>query len=200
MRGDESVRARLDAATRIRHGETDAPWLALCSGAIDPRDYLYHLVAIYGFQAPLESALALTPRLGMQIDLRERARTSWVVQDLLLLGLGPAKIARLPQCGAIMPFRDTIEALGWLYVGELVSRHHDELLAHVAFSLPTAPTAYLSAPRIDPQTLDAALERIATSDDIVERVIDAATEAITCHVEWFGDHVRLSSPGLLRFG
>lgn len=195
-----TVRARLDAATRSRHGETAAPWVALCSGAMEPREYLHHLVADYGFQAPLESALAMTPELAHEIDLRERARTSWIVQDLLLLGLGPAKIARLPQCGAIMPFRDIVEALGWAYVGELVARHNAGLLAHVAFELPTAPTAYLSAPRIDPQTLDAALERIATSDEVVERVSDAAGDAITCHVAWFSDDVRLSSPNMLRYG
>ncbi len=162
-----------------------------------PRDYLFHLVAVYGFEAPLESAFALTPRFQLYVDLRERARTSWIVQDLLRLGLRPAKIARLPQCKAIVPFRDPAEALGWMYLLEHVTQHHDAMRANLAFELPSAPTGYLSAPRTDPQAFETALARGATREAVLERVINAAHNAIACHVAWFSGEVRLSSPNLV---
>jgi hypothetical protein len=193
-----TVRGRLDAATCAQHGSIDAPWLELAAGAVSPRAYLNHLLAVYGFHAPLESALAMTPRLPLVVDLRDRARTSWIVQDLLLLGLRPAKIARLPQCSSIMPFRDAEEALGWLYVVELGARHHDAVRANVAFELPMAPTSYLSAPRTDPLELETALEIVANERGALDRVITAALTAIDCHARWFASGVRLSSPNLLR--
>ncbi len=196
MSGAPSVLARVDTAMRPHHAAIDAPWLELASGVVAPSEYLHHLVRVYGFQAPLESALALTPRLALVIDLRERARTSWIVQDLLLLGLRPAKIARLPQCSAIVPFRDVPEALGWMCLVEYVADRHDGVLANLAFELPDAPTGYLSAPRADRLALAAALERTATSDAMLERVISAALAAIACHVAWFSSDVRLSSPTL----
>src|SRR5262252_6984174 len=98
-----SVLAALDEATRAHHAEADAVASALALVRITPRQYTHHLVAAYGFEAPLESALALTPRLPLVIDLRARARAGWIVQDLLVLGLRPSKIARLPQSPSIMP-------------------------------------------------------------------------------------------------
>ncbi|MGE5186952.1 MAG: hypothetical protein ACM31C_33100 [Acidobacteriota bacterium] len=196
MPGAPSVLARVDTAMRPHHAAIDAPWLELASGVVAPKEYLHHLVRVYGFRAPLESALALTPRVALVIDLRERARTSWIVQDLLLLGLRPAKIARLPQCSSIVPFRDDVEALGWMCLAEYIAGRHDAVRANIAFELPDAPTAYLSAPRADPRALADALEHIATSDAVVERVISAALAAIACHVAWFSSDVRLSSPNL----
>src|SRR5436305_14446530 len=114
----------IEAATREHHACADAPWHALTRGHPSEREYRDHLVLVYGFEAPLEAALAMTPRVSLVIDLRERARASWIVQDLLSLGLRPAKLARMPHCHGIVPFRDVPEALGWLYVVERSTRHH----------------------------------------------------------------------------
>jgi heme oxygenase len=189
----------LDAATRDCHPAADAPWQALLRRELAAQDYQDHLVAVYGFEAPVEAALALTPRLGLLTDLRARARASWIVQDLLGLGLRPAKLARLPQCAAILPFRDPAEALGWLYVVERSSLNHDAFAHAVARALPDAPLAYLSTRGFEARhvALSAALERAAVDIPSRDRVIAAAREAFDAQRTWFEGDVRLSSPNLV---
>lgn len=193
--GVMSLLAALDDATRAHHAEADAVWSTLTLVRVTARQYLQRLVAAYGFEAPLESALALTPRLPIVIDLRARARAGWIVQDLLLLGLRPARIARLAQCTSIMPLADPLEALGWLYVAERASSV--ELCDHVSRMLPDAPLAYLSAPRTDARTLEAALCRVVATPSALDAVIKAALAAFACHRTWFADDVRISSPNLV---
>ena len=188
----------LDAATREYHAAADAPWTALLHADLTPYDYQCLLVQTYGFEAPVEAALALTPGLGLRIDLRRRARSSWIIQDLLTLGLRPAKLARLPQCTQIVPFRDPEEAIGWLYVIERATMHHASLAGRIASVLPSAPRTYLSANGYDVRRSDVAiaLEQIATSDAQRQRVIVAAREAFETQREWLESDVRVSAPNL----
>jgi heme oxygenase len=189
-----SVLAALDEATRAHHAEADGVASALTLVRVTPHQYTRHLVLAYGFEAPLESALALTPRLPLVIDLRARARVGCIVQDLLVLGLRPAKIARLAQCPSIMPLADPLEALGWLYVADRARTA--DLREHLARVLPDAPVAYLSAPRTDAFDLEAALRHAAPTLAAFDRVITAALAAFECHSRWFAGDVRLSSPDL----
>ncbi len=193
-----SVLGALDEATRAHHAEADAVWSTLTLVRVSPTQYLQRLVAAYGFEAPLESALALTPRLPLLIDLRARARAGWIVQDLLLLGLRPARLARLPQCAAIVSLADPVEALGWLYVADRANA--TELRDHVARMLPDAPLAYLSAPRTDARAFEAALRHAAPTLAAFDRVIAAAVAAFACHRAWFAGDVRISSPNLTIVG
>jgi heme oxygenase len=189
----------LDAATRDCHDDADAPWQDLAYAHLTEREYQDHLVLVYGFEAPVEAALALTPRMSLLVDLRARARASWIVQDLLSLGLRPAKLARMPQCTAIVPFHDPAEALGWLYVVERSTASHEALAHAVARWLPTAPLTFLSSRGVVArrEALNAALEHVAVDDETRERVIAAAREAFACHREWFEGDVRMSSPNLI---
>jgi heme oxygenase len=186
-----SVLAALDEATRAHHAAADAVASALTLVRVTPRQYTRHLVLAYGFEAPLESALALTPHLPLVIDLRARARAGWIVQDLLMLGLRPAKIARLAQCPSIMPLADPLEALGWLYVADRASTA--ELRDHLARVLPDVPIAYLSAPRSDGFDLEGALQHAAPTLVEFDRVITAALAAFACHRIWFANDVRISA-------
>jgi heme oxygenase len=189
----------LEAATRDCHPVADERWLEMVNGVMTLPAYRDHLVTVYGFEAPIEAAFAMTPRLGLVLDLRAHARAGWIVHDLFGLGMRPAKLARLPQCIDILPFLDPVEALGWLYVVERSTRFHKALGAAVAHALPSAPMTYLSTPSFELRKagLESALERAVTSDAAHARVIDAARDAFACQREWFERDVRISSPHLL---
>ena len=77
---------RINMETRVHHPEADAPWLDLIAGESTRAKYTAQLVATYGFEAPIEASLALTPRLVDILKLRQRSRTGAIVQDLLALG------------------------------------------------------------------------------------------------------------------
>jgi len=188
----------LEAATREYHAAVDAPWTAFLRADVTAYDYQSLLVQAYGFEAPVEAALALTPRLGLMIDLRSRARSSWIIQDLLALGLRPAKLARLPQCTQVVPFRDVAEALGWLYVVERSTMHHRSLADRIAELLPAAPRTYLSADGYDDRRADVALalEQVALEPGQSDQVIAAAREAFETQREWLEADVRVSAPNL----
>src|SRR6185503_16636101 len=117
MHHPSAMLARLDMETLEQHAGVDGHWLDLMSSAVTREQYKSLLMRIYGFEAPIESALAYTPHLVVA-DRRERTRSGLVVQDLLALGITPSNITRLPQCAAVASFADPGEALGWKYVIE----------------------------------------------------------------------------------
>ena len=84
----------LNVVTREHHAAADAPWLELMGATVGQRAYTAHLIKVYGFEAPLESAFHYTPGLAALVDLRARMRAGLIVQDLMRLGLGPARIAQ----------------------------------------------------------------------------------------------------------
>src|SRR5690348_7828038 len=106
---------RLDMETRSYHADADGVWLDVLAGTVTVERYRELLARVYGFEAPLEAALAYTPHLPTLIDLRRRMRSGLLAQDLLALGMKPAQLAMVQQC-MIAPFRGAAEALGWLYV------------------------------------------------------------------------------------
>jgi hypothetical protein len=107
---------QLNLATRDHHVAADAPWLELLVPTVTKRQYIDHLIRVYGFEAPLEAALHYTPGLSALVDLRSRVRSGLIVQDLMRLGMSPGRIAGLGQ--RFVTFSSTIEALGWMYVAE----------------------------------------------------------------------------------
>jgi heme oxygenase len=181
---------RLDRETRPLHPEADALWVDLLSPAPTLDQYSAVLVAAYGFAAPVEAALALTPGVNAALPLRPRARTGLLVQDLLTLGLSPAAIARLPQCSQIVPFRDVAEALGWLYVIERATLLHGTVRHHLELALPRASAAICFLRAYDGHTemrwqeLGTALDRVATSQDIEDQIIAASRDAFATQRYW----------------
>jgi heme oxygenase len=135
----------LDRETRGEHARADDGWLRLCRYGVTTTDYIDQLIITYGFESPLESAIAYTPGMPKLLDLRARARAGFIAQDLLALGLSPSAISRLPQC-ALAPFASAVEALGWLYVVERATHHHEVVRRHLARQLPDVADAcaYLS--------------------------------------------------------
>lgn len=182
--------ARLDAATRDFHAELDAYWLDLMAQGVTADRYREQLVRIYGFEAPLESALAYTPNF-IVADRRDLTRSGLIVQDLIALGMKPAAASRLPQSMEIAPFRDANEALGWWYVSERQSQLYNGIKRHLVSRLPALAHACTFLASYDGvaaarwQQLGAVLDAQAWKHGH-EPFVVAARTAFECARRWFG--------------
>jgi heme oxygenase len=177
---------RLNVETRCFHAAADAPWLDLIAPGRRPTrlEYLYQLVAAYGFDAPLEAALAYTPHLEGFINLHPRFRSGMLAADLLALGLKPGEIADLRQC-MIAPFASVAEAFGWLYVHERAALLFSGVCAELCARLPELEHA--TSTLCTHQHLDSfgeALDRVARTPAIEERIVSAAIDAFRTLQVW----------------
>jgi heme oxygenase len=179
---------RLNLETRAFHAAADAPWIELTGYQVSRRAYTDQLVRVYGFEGPLEAALAYTPHLASAIDLRQRARSGLLAQDLLALDLSPAQITAIPQCHVIAPFANLAEAFGWLYVLERASLVHDPVRRHVVRRLPQLADAcaYLAvSERRRWAELGEDLDRCARTPRAIDQMVSAAHGAFRCALEWY---------------
>lgn len=190
MQAPSQMLVRLNLETRADHPEADAPWLDMLAQEPTRLRYLDLLVATYGFEAPIEASLALTPQLAESVELRQRSRTGAIVQDLLALGMTPSKIARLPQCAQIVPFRDPAEALGWLYVAERTTLLHENIHRVLVVRMPYVSawnylTAYGGHAGLRWQELGEVLDAIATTPVLGDAVVSGARAAFACLRAWY---------------
>ena len=182
--------ARLDMETREQHAEVDGYWLDLMASAVTREQYKTLLMRIYGFEAPIECALAYTPHLVVA-DRRERTRSGLVVQDLLALGITPGKVTALPQCPAIASFADPAEALGWKYVIERPTQLHSAIKRNVLSRIPDAGSAcsYLSVfdgiAAVRWQQFGLLLDEVAKRPGASDRMVTSAKTAFTAMIDWF---------------
>ena len=182
---------QLNIATRKHHDAADAPWLDLMVPSVDQQDYVDHLVKIYGFEAPLDSALRYTPGLNALIDLRARTRTGLLAQDLMRLGMSASQIARLPQ--RFIAFSDAIDALGWMFVVERSALRHGGVLRYLVEHIPeiNRASSYLAA--YDAATgnrwseLGAALDSVGSAPSVVHQLVRAANQGFQALRDWFSD-------------
>lgn len=181
---------KLDEETRDLHADVDAYWLDLMASGVTKESYRLQLARTYGFEAPLESALAYTKQLIIP-DRRDRSRSGLIAQDLLALGVSPSKLASLPQCNNIAPFDDPAEALGWKYVVERPTQLHSAIKRNVVSRVSDSANAiaYLSlydgiaAARW--QQLGLLLESVAKRPGAERTMIDAAKTAFKLMAAWF---------------
>jgi len=180
---------QLNLATQSYHLDADAPWLDLIGPGRTVSTYMRRLVRSYGFEAPVEAALAYTPHVASLVDLRNRARSGLIAQDLLALGLVPHQIATLDEC-PITPFASVSEALGWLYVNERATLIHDVIRKRLTFHHPEIANAthYLGAYEgvvgTRWQELGDILERVARNDRIADQITTAAVAAFQQQIAW----------------
>jgi heme oxygenase len=179
--------ARLDVETRAYHGGADSVWRSLMEGTATPATYMHQLSRVYGFEAPLEAALAYTPGLSSVIDIRGRVRSGLIVRDLLALGISAAKITELPQC-MIAPFATEAEALGWLYVVERAALLHEPVRRYLVARFPQlmGATSYLAA-ATEVRWIDYAdtLEPYVQTRALQQQVVSGARDGFRCALEWF---------------
>ncbi|HEU4611417.1 MAG TPA: biliverdin-producing heme oxygenase [Kofleriaceae bacterium] len=182
--------ARLDQETRDQHAEVDVYWLDLMASGVTREQYRSLLVRLYGFEAPLESALAYTPHLVVA-DRRERTLSGLLAQDLLALGLSPSRITALPQCAEVGPFSDPAEALGWKYVIERPAQLHGAIKRNLVSRVADIANAcsYLSAfDGIAParwHQLGMLLDEVAQRPGAGDRMAESAHTAFATMSEWF---------------
>ena len=180
--------ARLDAETRPYHASADGVWRDLIEDSATAATYMHDLVRIYGFEAPLEAALAYTPGLSHVIDVRTRVRSGLIARDLLELGISAAKITALPQC-MIAPFATVTEALGWMYVSERAALRHETVRRHLVSRFPqlAGATSFLaSAGDARWEQFAGALEPYVRTRSQQRQVLSGAQDAFRCMLQWFG--------------
>jgi heme oxygenase len=184
---------RIDLATRPHHAAFEAAWRDLLVDDVSEADYAGQLARVYGFEGPLEAALAYTPHLTPVIDVKRRMRAGLLAQDLLALDLPPAQIATLPGI-AITPFADVLDALGWMYVLERATPLHGVVREHLIAKLPRmrGASAYLSQYETSIGSrwleLGAALDVMASRPGAVDRLMVAAFDGFRCAIDWYQRH------------
>jgi heme oxygenase len=195
--GSRALR-RLTLETRAHHAAADEGWLRLLAPDVTRRDYIGQLITTYGFEGPLEAALAYTPNLKLLVDLRQRFRAGLLAQDLLALGIKAAGVANLPQCLPIAPFTAPIEALGWLYVVERSTLLlHESTARHLRARVADIQDACAYLTVYDGESerrwaeLGEVLDRTARTDRLLDDMIAAAHSGFRCLIAWSSDH-RLS--------
>lgn len=182
---------RLDLETRAVHAAADRTWLRLVGDEQGPseHDYMHALVRIYGFEAPVEAALAYTPQFETLVDMVGRYRSGLIAQDLLTLGLSPAQVSDIPQC-MIAPFAGVAEALGWLYVHERATLCHERARHALVARAPklAKATSYLAASTgaamIRFEDLGRQIARYARTAALEHRIVSAAHEAFRALLAW----------------
>jgi len=177
---------RLNVETRCFHALADAPWLELIAPGHRPTrlQYVQQLVATYGFEAPLEAALAYTPHLDGFIDLHRRFRSGLLAADLIALGVRPGEVAELRQC-MIAPFASVAEAFGWLYVHERATLLFSGVCTELVARLPhveAATSALCTHRHLD--SFGEALDRVARTPPIEDRIVSAALDAFRTLQVW----------------
>ena len=193
--------ARLDREMGAHHSELVRGWTRLLNSNLAREDYVHQLATTYGFEAPYEAACQYTPGLVQVVDLRGRWRSGLIAQDLLTLGWTPDEITKV-KCRSASPFQDAAEALGWMYIVERATLFHLDVrdaLAERYVDLSRA-SAYLAAYERSVSRrwgeLGIALDRLATSQGVAHRIVDAAKNAFAALREW----ERASAPGLRSVG
>lgn len=182
---------RLDEGTRLHHAEADADREILFHDDAAPADYLIFLMRVYGFEAPLESALAMTPDFELVLDLRERHKASYLAQDMLAIGLRPHEVAEMSQCLTIPQFASAAEALGWMFVVERATLAHGVIRRHLLTKLPremTHASAYLQRYEGVVETrwrqFGAVLDDVAHHPAVADRIVVAANDAFRGQRRW----------------
>lgn len=148
------------------------------------RDYL---VRIFGFEAPVEAAVAATPGLAELLNVDSRSHVRHLKADLEKLGA--TQLEALPQCRAVPRFVSATEALGWLYVVEHNALLHPQVRRHVDKRIGTVASTYLAAGESQGSTrmqeLGTILDRFAREPQAARQVVESVKLAFRRQRQWF---------------
>lgn len=192
MGEDLRVLNRLNIETRLLHGEADADVDEyLFRPQVSAADYRTFLMRAYGFIAPLEAALISAPGIDEVVDVRGRAKAALIAHDLLALGMTMDEVNTLPQCMTMPMFRGPASALGWLYVVERPLLSAAVIRGHLASFLPTEMACassyflcYQGQVGALWRELGEAMDRVAYSRAIEDRVVSGAIEGFRMMARW----------------
>jgi heme oxygenase len=161
----------------------DADRLAMVGRPPTPARYTDYLARVYGFEAPLESALAVAP---LQLDISRRMKASVLGDDLCALGFPADKILSLPCC-ELSPIRSELRALGWLFVSESNRAGHQVFRTYLSIELPDITRSNAERATSDQwRELDEYLGRtIGERVDLFEELLETVEYAYDLQHEWF---------------
>jgi heme oxygenase len=152
--------------------------------------YRHFLARMYGFSAPLGTALLATPGLDAEL-LVARVRTGWLASDLLGLGLTRSESAMLQRRLDVPKFASAAEALGWLYVSERITLRHELIRNRMRATVPDAFESacdYLmsTSGRAHQQwnELGRHLDRAAINEEVANRILVGAHAAFAVQQAW----------------
>jgi len=149
--------------------------------------YRYMLARIYGFEAPVGTALLLAPNLDANFG-RPRIRSGRLAADLIALTIAPAEQALLSRRHPVPVIRSAGEALGWLYVLERLAQRVAPLTRHLYDRLPAeilAAGSYLqSASEISLFGLGDALDLLARTNAMADRIAAGANAGFRSMHTW----------------
>lgn len=184
---------RLTLETRIHHASIDAKLL----GPLEtPSRSLYRrfLCLVYGFEAPLEAALAMAPGIELAF-IQSRIKSGRIALDLLALGLTTQEFGLLAKRHRVPSFQTAAEALGWLYVSERTTLNHEmvrrRLLEDLPYEMEHAGSYLASYEGVVGERwreLGALLDRVAHDEASAQQVIDAAWDGLESQFAWLGEH------------
>jgi heme oxygenase len=181
---------RLGFETTVHHATADNDRLSILNAGFDLATYTAFLSRIYGFEAPLDAALAMTTGVDDLVDLRGRTRVRLLRSDLQALCASDP--STLPRCSAVFPFRQPPEALGWMYAVERNTLLHGVIERHLRVRM--AETMKVAGAYLSPQIkstgarlreLGAAMDSAARSSTNADRIVAAAKAAFRCQHGWY---------------
>ena len=183
---------RLNEVTEPHHADADSDLdRYVFREDVTRTHYRSYLARLYGFIVPLEQALAHTPGLDDLIDLQARSKASMLLYDLLALGMTLQDVSELPQCLAVPSFKGPAAALGWMYVAERPMLQAAVIRSHLEARLGremTAASSYLSCYSGQAgqrwRELGEAMERVAQTAVLADRIATAASEGFRCLLRW----------------
>jgi heme oxygenase len=180
---------RLKNETRVHHVAADEDRVALAISAVTPSEYRAFLIKLYGLESPIEAMFAMTKDLRDVFDLRTRTQVRLLKADLRALGVTDP--SRLPVCRNVGPFRDIPEALGWMYVTERAAPLRGVIRQHFEQRLPDQMRiagCYLAGHERGAHArwveLGIALEQIADTTALADRIVATAHMAFRCQHQW----------------
>lgn len=178
---------RLLAESRMHQSVADADGLELVAGQPGEARYLSYLLKRYGFEAPLESALAVTPGISDVIDVQRCTKSMFLVRDLCALGVPLARVLEIPHAH-VTAFHDVRTALGWLYVSERSAATHHIVVRELVRRAPGLARSTQCFAEYDGlagrEALGRALDAIAVTAADERAIVDAMLHAFDHQHRW----------------
>ncbi|HTL33649.1 MAG TPA: biliverdin-producing heme oxygenase [Kofleriaceae bacterium] len=178
---------RLKRNAQSEHVAANIDRLSLLHVEAEPQRYRDYLLKIYGFEAPVEAALAATAGLPAVLDHGARSHLKMLRADLADLGLTEVSG---PLCRTVpTSFGSVGEALGWMYVVEHNATLHGQVRRHLHKHIGPQRDSYLLAGERNGSTrvneLGALLDRFAREPETARLVVEAVKLAFRRQRQWF---------------
>ena len=182
-----STLARLSAETARTHARVDEALF----GPLDfpsSSNYRRFLCVFYGFQAPLENAIQMTP--GIDDANVYSNKCGRIASDLMSLGLTRHEHHLLARRQAIPAFVNPAHAIGWLYATERMMLQVEALRIRLENEMPVVTAlahqflyTYASTAELRWRQFGTLLDRVARAHD-VEMIVASARASVEALHAW----------------